>query len=96
MPSASAIRCSDCTVAPVWPRSSWLRKLSLSPARVAMSRRVSLRASRSERSRPPTLGSAIRTATLSAPLKSLSLLLKTTAVARGAYDAARPAVNRAA
>jgi hypothetical protein len=54
IPSASAIRRRDAMLALDRPRSTWLRKLSLSPARSATSRSVRLRMLRMTRRRSPT------------------------------------------
>src|SRR5207248_6603475 len=59
MPSPSAIRRSDAMLALARPRSTWLRKLSLSPARSATSRSVQRRAVRISRRRSPTSISAV-------------------------------------
>jgi hypothetical protein len=48
------MRRSDAMLALVRPRSTWLKKLSLSPARSATSRSVHLLAVRMSRSRSPT------------------------------------------
>src|SRR5919197_221761 len=54
IPSPSAIRRSDAMLALARPRSTWLRKLSLRPARSATSRSVQRRALRISRRRSPT------------------------------------------
>src|SRR5262245_8923385 len=59
MPSPSAIRRSDAMLALARPRSTWLRKLSLRPARSATSRSVHRRAVRISRRRSPTSISAV-------------------------------------
>ena len=64
MPSASAIRRNDAMLALARPRSTWLRKLSLSPARSATSRSVRRRALRSRRSRSPTSTSFVTSGAL--------------------------------
>jgi hypothetical protein len=53
-PSASAILRSDAMLALDRPRSTWLRKLSLRPERIATVRRVQRRARRMARRRSPT------------------------------------------
>src|ERR671935_1691153 len=57
-PSAPAIRRSDAMLALDRPRSTWLRKLSLTPARSATSRSVQRRERRIARRRSPTSTSA--------------------------------------
>jgi hypothetical protein len=52
------MRRSDATLALARPRSTWLRKLSLTPARSAIVRNVARRMSRISRSRSPTSTSA--------------------------------------
>src|SRR2546421_319198 len=64
MPSPSAIRRSDAMLALARPRSTWLRKLSLRPARSATSRNVQRRAVRISRRRSPTSISAVVSGTL--------------------------------
>ena len=74
MPSPSAMRRSDAMLALARPRSTWLRKLSLRPARSATSRSVQRRAVRISRSRSPTSISAADSGALDGIVKRLLAL----------------------
>src|SRR5947208_479132 len=74
IPSPSAIRLSDAMLALARPRSTWLRKLSLSPARSATSRSVQRRAVRISRSRSPTSISVADSGALDGIVKRLLAL----------------------